>query len=229
MLLSLLQISIQDATNQTVSDVAQEISLWDMATKGGWIMLILAALSFVAVYIFIDRFLAIRNAGKEDANFMNRIKDYIHEGKIDSAQALCQSANNPVARMIEKGISRIGRPLSDINTSVENVGNIEISKLEQGLPILATVAGGAPMVGFLGTVIGMIDAFYKMSLAGNNINVTALSGGIYVAMVTTVGGLVVGIFSYFAYNYLVTRVHEVVNKLEMRTTEFMDLLNEPAS
>ena len=160
---------------------------------------------------------------------MNRIKDYIHDGKIEAAANLCQTTDNPISRMIEKGISRLGRPLNDINTAVENIGNLEIAKLEKGLPTLATISGGAPMIGFLGTVIGMIRAFYDMSQAGNNIDVSLLSNGIYTAMVTTVGGLIVGILAYFAYNYLVARVEKVVYKVEALTTEFMDLLNEPVN
>lgn len=200
----------------------------DLALKGGWIMLPIIALSFIGVYIFIDRYLAIRRAGKFDTGLMDKVKAYITTGKIDAAVALCRSNDNPAARMIEKGISRIGRPLNDVNAAIENVGNLEIQKLEKGLPVLASVAGGAPMIGFLGTVIGMIQAFYDMANAGNNIDVTLLSTGIYQAMVTTVAGLIVGIIAYFAYNILVTNVEKVVYKLEATTTEFMDLLNEPA-
>ncbi len=204
------------------------IDLFALVLKGGWIMIPLLLLSVLAVYIFIERYLAIKRAYREDKSFMNRIKDYIHQGKIDSALALCQSHNNPVSRMIEKGITRIGRPLNDVNTAIENVGNLEVSRLEKGLPTLATVAGGAPMIGFLGTVIGMIKSFWEMSNAGNNIEVDMLAGGIYTALVTTVGGLIVGIIAYFAYNWLVAKIEEVVFKMEARTMEFMDLLNEPA-
>ncbi len=200
-----------------------------MAINGGWIMVPMILLSFVAVYIFFERYFAIKKAASEDLSFMNKIKEYIHDGKIDSAYALCQQADNPVSRMIEKGISRIGRPLSDVNTAIENVGNLEISRLEKGLPTLATVSGGAPMIGFLGTVIGMIRAFFDMANAGNNIDVGLLSSGIYTAMVTTVTGLAIGIMAYFAYNFLVARVEKVVFKLEATTMEFMDLLNEPAA
>jgi biopolymer transport protein ExbB len=159
---------------------------------------------------------------------MNRIKDYIHDGKIDSALSLCQSQDTPIAHMIEKGITRIGRPLNDVNMAIENVGNLEISKMEKGLSVLATVAGGAPMIGFLGTVIGMIRAFFDMANAGNNIDVSLLSSGIYTAMVTTVTGLIIGIIAYFAYNYLVTRVDKVVHNMQAHALEFLDLLNEPA-
>ncbi len=184
-------------------------------------------LSVVAIYIFIERYFAIKGASKVDENFMNRIRDYIHDDKIDSALALCQSYQNPVARMIEKGISRIGRSLQDVNAAIENVGKLEIYNLEKGLPTLATVAGGAPMIGFLGTVLGMIRALIDITAAGENFNITTLSAGIYQAMVTTVAGLIVGIIAYFCYNYLVARVEKVVNMLEGNATEFMDLLNEP--
>ncbi|HRX12636.1 MAG TPA: MotA/TolQ/ExbB proton channel family protein, partial [Draconibacterium sp.] len=196
--------------------------------KGGWIMIPILLLSVVAVYIFFDRYFAIKKAGKFDAALLEKVKIYITGGKIDAALALCKSTDNPASRMLEKGISRIGRPLADVNGAIEIVGNLEISKLEKGLPVLASVAGGAPMTGFLGTVMGMIQAFYDMSNAGNNIDVTLLSAGIYQAMVTTVAGLIVGIIAYFAYNILVSNVEKVVFKMEATTSEFMDLLNEPA-
>jgi biopolymer transport protein ExbB len=222
----------QDVTNQldTMAVDPEGIStkFIDMALKGGWIMIPIVLLSFIGVYIFFDRFFAIKKAGKVDVSLLEKVKVYITSGKIDSALALCRSNNNPAARMIEKGISRIGRPLTDINAAIENVGNLEISKLEKGLPVLASVAGGAPMIGFLGTVMGMIQAFSDMSNAGNNINVTLLSAGIYQAMVTTVAGLIVGIIAYFAYNILVSNVEKVVFKMEAATSEFMDILNEPA-
>jgi len=200
----------------------------DLAMKGGWIMIPIVLLSIIAVYIFFDRYFAIKKAGKFDANLLEKIKIYITSGKIDEAVNLCRSTSNPAARMLEKGISRIGRPLTDVNEAINNVGNLEISKLEKGLPVLASVAGGAPMIGFLGTVMGMIQAFYDMANAGNNIDVTLLSSGIYQAMVTTVAGLIVGIIAYFAYNILVANVEKVVFKMEATTSEFMDILNEPA-
>ena len=206
-----------------------EINVIDLAFKGGWIMVVLLLLSLMACYIFIQRLLVIRRAGKEDQNFMNRIKDYIHEGKVDSALNLCRSTNTPSASMIEKGITRLGRPMNDVLVAIENVGNLEIAKLEKGFPLIATTAAGAPMLGFLGTVTGMVRAFFDMANAGTNVDVSLLSGGIYEALVTTVGGLVVGIITLFAYNYLVSQVDNVVNKMEARTMEFMDLLNEPAN
>ncbi|MBK3515814.1 MotA/TolQ/ExbB proton channel family protein [Carboxylicivirga marina] len=224
-----IQANAEDLITEEMAEGAEKsMNLFEMAKAGGIIMIPLILLSIVAVYIFFERYMAIRRASKEDAGFMNKIKDYIHDGKIESAMALCQSHDFPISRMIEKGITRIGRPLSDVNTAIENVGNLEISRLEKSLPTLATVAGGAPMIGFLGTVIGMVKAFFDMANAGNNIDVQLLSSGIYTAMVTTVTGLVVGIIAYFAYNMLVAKVEKVVFKMEARTMEFMDLLNEPA-
>jgi len=230
MLLVLLQnvvTSSADSLSYNIAANQPPVSYFDLALKGGWVMIPIALLSIIAVYIFIERFMAMQNAAKIDVNFMNRIKDYIHDGKIDSATALCQSTNNPLARMIEKGVSRIGRPLNDINTAIENIGQVEVYKLEKGLPILASCAGGAPMLGFFGTVLGMVRTFMDMASAGNSLDVGVLSNGIYIALITTVGGLMVGIPAFFAYNYLVSRVEELVNRLESHTMEFMDLLNEP--
>lgn len=212
----------------TQASQAEGLSFWSLIVKGGPIMIPLGVLSILAIYIFCERYAAIRKASKYDINFMNRIREYIHEGKIESALELCRQNDSPIARMIEKGVARIGRPLNDVNTAIENVGNLEIAKLEKSLPLLATVSGGAPMIGFLGTVIGMIEAFYKMSAAGNNLNIGLLSNGIYTAMVTTVGGLIVGIMAYFGYNILVARIEKLVYNMEANTMVFMDLLNEPA-
>jgi len=226
----ILQVDVAQQAAEAAGEGAEQLSMpfFQVAQKGGWLMLPIFLLSVVAVYIFFERFFAINKAAKVDMNFMNRIKDYIHDGKLDSAKALCQSYNNPTSSMIEKGINRIGRPLNDVSIAIENIGKLEIYKLEKGLPLLATVAGGAPMIGFLGTVMGMVRAFYDMSHSGSNIDVSLLSGGIYTALVTTVAGLTVGIIAFFAYNVLVARVEKVVYLLEATTTEFMDLLNEPA-
>lgn len=234
----LLQIT---QTGQAVADTAGMVadqlggepteitmSLWDLAQKGGWVLAILAVLSIIAVYIFIERFVAITKASKEEKNFMNNIRDFIHEGRVDSAVTLCKNNESPIARMIEKGLARIGKPLNDINAAIENVGKLEVSKLEKNIAGLATIAGAGPMLGFLGTVMGMIRAFYDMSMAGNNIDIALLSTGIYQAMITTVAGLIVGIVAYVAYNILVARVEKLVFKLEARATEFMDVLHEPA-
>ena len=216
-----------DSTAQVAAETAQ-MNYWEMAKKGGpWIMIPLLILSIMAVYIFIERYVAIKKASKEDKTFMDRIKDYIIDGNIDSATKLCQQMNNPMARMVEKGISRLGKPMNDVLVAIENVGNIETNKLEKGFNMLATISGGAPMLGFLGTVIGMVQAFYDMANAGSNVDITVLSNGIYTAMVTTVAGLVVGIVAFFAYNFLVSMLDSVVQKMETRTMEFMDLLNEP--
>lgn len=220
-------ILLQAAT--AVEGEASEISLsiLDLAIKGGWIIAILAVFSIIAVYIFIERYFVISRASKEDKNFMNNIRDFIHNGRVDSALSLCKNNSSPISRMIEKGLSRIGKPLSDINAAIENVGKLEVSRMEKNIAGLATIAGASPMLGFLGTVIGMIKAFYDMSMAGNNIDIALLSGGIYQAMITTVAGLIVGIIGYICYNILVARVEKLVFKLEARATDFMDLLHEP--
>lgn len=202
-------------------------SLIEMAFKGGWLMIPLFLLSVVTIYLFAQKWWAIKKASKIDENFMKEIRDHIHEGKIKAALGLCQQTDTPISRLIEKGIERIGRPLSDIQTAVENMGNVEVARLEKGLPMLATIAGGAPMIGFLGTVMGMVQAFYNMAQAGNNIDITLLSGGIYTAMVTTVAGLIVGIMAYFGYNFLTSQVSDLVFKMQNNTIEFMDLLHEP--
>ena len=205
------------------------ISVLELITGGGWyIMVPLGILSVIAIYIFIERFLAIRKVDKEDPTFMNQIKDFIIEGKIDSAKNLCKDTMSPFAKMIEKGILRIGKPLGDITTAVENVGKLEIYKLEKSLSTLATIAGAAPMIGFLGTVTGMINTFHQMYTAGNSVEIDQLSGGIMQAMVTTAAGLIIGIIAYVGYNVLVARVEKVVYKMESATIEFMDLLQEPA-
>jgi biopolymer transport protein ExbB len=224
MLLSFLQT----AETLLVEEGPAPLSLFDMAVKGGPLMIPLVLLSVIAVYIFAERWYAIRKASKIDPHFMDTLKDFIHDGKIKAARELCEKNNTPVARLLGKGLSRIGRSLSDIREAVENTGNAEVARLERGIPMLASIAGGAPMIGFLGTVVGMIQAFYNMASAGNNIDITLLSSGIYVAMVTTVAGLVVGVIAFFGYNYLTARVSKVVYKMDTYTIEFMDLLNEPA-
>ena len=191
-------------------------------------MTFLGVLSVFAVYIFLERFGAIRSANKVDPNFMNNIKDMVLDGKLDAAGALCKAESTPVARMIEKGISRIGKPLGDITQAIENQGKLEVTRLEKGLPMLATISGGAPMIGFLGTVIGMILTFKEMANAGGQIKLDMMAEGIYTAMTTTVAGLLVGIIAYFGYNFLVTRVDRVVYKLEDSAMDFLDLLHEPA-
>lgn len=226
------QTVTNDLSGAGLADVAAEgeisLSVVELAMKGGWIMAVLAVFSIIAVYVFVERYLVISRAAESDRNFMNNIREYIHAGKLDAALALCRNNPTPNARMIEKGLSRIGKPLNDINAAIENVGKLEVSKLEKGVAGLATISGAAPMLGFLGTVIGMIKAFYDMSMAGNNIDIALLSSGIYQAMITTVGGLIVGILAFIFYNILVSRIDKVVYLLEARATEFMDVLHEPA-
>ncbi|WP_071147244.1 MotA/TolQ/ExbB proton channel family protein [Bacteroides ihuae] len=232
MLLAQVAANITDSlatVNPVLTPVSApaEMNMLDMAVKGGWIMIILGVFSIAVFYILFERIYMIRKAGKDDPMFMDKIKDYILSGEIKSAINYCRTMNTPSARMIEKGISRLGRPVNDVQVAIENVGNLEVTKLEKGLTVMATISGGAPMLGFLGTVTGMVRAFYEMANAGNNIDITLLSGGIYEAMITTVGGLIVGIIAMFAYNYLVSLVDGVVNKMESKTMAFMDLLNEP--
>lgn len=228
--MNLLSIILQVTDNLVPSAEAEEIklSLLELAKEGGWIMIVLAIFSVIAVYIFTERFITINKASKKDDNFMNLIRNYMIEGKLDEAKDLCNQTDTPISRMIEKGISRIGKPLNDIQTAIENVGNLEVSKLEKGVALIGMISGAAPMLGFLGTVTGMIRAFYDMSMAGNNIDIELLSAGIYEAMVTTVGGLFVGILAYVFYNIIVSKIDNVVNLLESKSIEFMDVLNEPA-
>lgn len=234
MLFNFLQTTIADSANMINSVVSEpiqqevKISILELASKGGWLMIVLLILSIIAIYIFASKWWIIRKASKLQKNFMQEIRDLIHDGKIKTAISLCRQYDTPIARLVEKGIERIGRPLQDIQTAVENMGNVEVARLEKGLSMLATIAGGAPMIGFLGTVTGMIQAFFRMSKAGNNIDITLLSGGIYEAMVTTVGGLLVGIIAYFAYNFLTSKISDLVFKMENATIEFMDVLHEPA-
>ena len=214
---------------EAAEPIVKELSVWELVKAGGWwIMIPLALLAIVSIYIFFERLFAINHANRQDSSFMDRIKDLIHRGEVDQALKLCQDTNTPYSRMIEKGVSRIGRPMNDVLVSIENVGNMEIAKLEKGFNWLATTAAGAPMIGFLGTVLGMVKAFFQIASAGNNSSVSIIASGIYQALVTTVAGLIVGIIALFAYNYLTSRVNKVMNKLEGKTMEFMDLLNEPA-
>lgn len=231
-----MDTSVVDTLNQALQAVSgnmpeatQSLSILELATKGGWIMIVLLVLSLIAVFVFVQKLIQILAAAREDKHFMARIRDYMQDGKIDSAMKLCEDTDTPAARMVHKGLTRMGRPMQDVLVIIENVGNIEIGKLEKGLPVLATIAAGAPMIGFLGTVTGMVRAFFDMANAGSaGVDVALLSGGIYEALVTTVGGLVVGIFTLFAYNYLTSLLGKVQSIMETKTLEFMDLLNEEA-
>lgn len=205
-----------------------KLSFWSLVIDGGYIMIPIAVLLIVSIYIFIERCMVLNRAARTDNSFMQRIRDYITEGDIDNAMQLCKRTDTPYSRLILKGVSRIGRPTSDVLNAIENAGNLEVAQLAKGFTWLSTTAAGAPMLGFLGTVIGMIEAFFALAQAGGAANITVLSSGIYQALVTTVAGLVVGIAALFAYNWLTARVNHIMNIMEARILEFMDLLNEPA-
>jgi len=224
---------LQDSAEVLSETLSEEktLSIYKLIMDGGLggqiIIALLVVLLAVALYIYFERFFAIKAASKTDSNFMNQIKDHVSHGKLDAAKVLCAQANSPASRLIEKGISRIGKPLADINTAIENAGRLEIYKLEKNVPVLATIAGAAPMIGFLGTVIGMIIAIHEIANAGGQIDIKMLSDGLYTAMTTTVAGLIVGIISYIQYNHLVVRTNKVVYEMEAKSVEFLDLLNEP--
>lgn len=227
--ISLLQVSIQTAAADTTAHAGPKestMSLLDLTMKGGWIMLPIAILLVVTIYIFIERYIYIKLAAKTDSDFMNKIRDYIHEAKIDSALNLCQHTNMPVARMIEKGIKRIGRPLKEIEESIEIIGKFEIYKLEKNLAILGVIAGIAPMFGFIGTIAGVIKIFYNISLA-DNISIGLIAGGLYQKMITSAAGLMVGIIAFIAYHWLNGMIEKVVHTLELNAMNFIDLLQEP--
>lgn len=222
----LLQI-VTDSVAASESVVGQSLSVIDLAVKGGFMMVPIAILWVLAIYLFIERILTINKANQNPDALMGRVKELVLRGDINGAKMLCSQNDTPVARMVEKGISRIGSPLKNIEASIENVGKIEVFKLEKNLPTLATIAGSAPMMGFLGTVIGMVEAFISISQEEGSVSPKLLSSGIYTAMITTVAGLIVGIIAYLAYNYLVSRVQKVIHKMEYTSIDFIDLLQEP--
>ena len=232
----LLQI---DTLSQTASQIAEdvaakpEVSLISIIFSGGTIGIIIMSAIFImlffAIYLYFERLMAIKAVSKMDQNFMTQIKMYLQQGKLDNAKMLCASTQSPVARLIEKGISRIGKPLEDINTAIENAGKLEVYKLEKNVSLLATISGAGPMTGFLGTVVGMVMAFHEMAASGSNkIEMSVLAEGIYTAMMTTVVGLIVGIIAYVGYNHLVSITDKVVNMMEVSVVDFLDLLNDPA-
>lgn len=220
----LLQV-ITDTSQEVTTD--QAISVWELAKEGGFMMIPIVLCSFIAIYIFVERVLTINKANKSPDSFISKIKELVLKGDVSGAKLLCTQFDSPIARMIEKGVTRIGSPLKNIEASIENVAKIELFKLEKNLSILATVSGAAPMMGFLGTVIGMVQAFISIAQEEGSVSPKLLSSGIYTAMVTTVAGLIVGIIAYLGYNYLVTRVSKVVHKMEYSSVEFIDLLQEP--
>lgn len=234
----LLQIVTTDSTlgaTAALNQAATEdtMTMWDLIVAGGPVMIPIFLCSIIATYIIIERLIALNKLSRDPSNFMNHIRDYISSGNIDAARALCRNTNTPVSRMLEKGISRLGKPLPDIEKAIENVGNMEVVKMEKGLSLLATCAGAAPMLGFLGTVTGMVRAFYDMNMeyqrTHENINIGVLASGMYEAMVTTVAGLIVGIVALVCYNILTAMIKKVLFKMESTSIEFLDLLEEPAA
>jgi len=233
----MLNTFFQDGTEETLEGLEPEvtektISIMELLMNGGLggqiIIGVLFVLLFVAVYIYFERLFAIKAASKLDRNFMNQIKDHVSSGNITGAKSLCTQLDSPVSRLTEKGISRIGSPLEDINTAIENAGRLEVYKLEKNVSILATIAGAAPMIGFLGTVIGMVLAFHQLATSSGQAEMGSLAEGIYTAMTTTVAGLIVGIIAYMGYNHLVVKTDKVVHQMEATAVDFLDLLNEPA-
>lgn len=223
----MILLQIISGQQEAVTSANQSIDVIELAIKGGWMMIPIALSSLLAIYIFVERFLTINKANADPDPFMSRIKELVMKGDVNGAKLLTAQNDSPIARMIEKGLSRIGSPLKNIEASIENVGKIEIFKLEKNLSSLATIAGAAPMMGFLGTVIGMVEAFISISQEEGSVSPKLLSSGIYTAMITTVAGLIVGILAYLAYNFLVTRVQKVIHKMEYTSIDFMDLLQEP--
>jgi biopolymer transport protein ExbB len=232
-MLNILLQNAQEGTELLNGEESTEktLSIIELISSGGAagqiIILVLFLLLMVAMYIYFERLFAIKAASKIDANFMNQIKDHVTHGKVDSAQVLCAQVNSPVSRLISKGITRIGKPLEDINTAIENAGRLEVYGLEKNVSVLATISGAAPMIGFLGTVIGMILAIFELANAGGSIQMDVLASGLYTAMTTTVAGLIVGIIAYITYNHLVVRTNKVVYQMEANSLEFLDHLNEP--
>ena len=232
----MLNAFIQDVADQTPEldpeTTEKTLSIIELVINGGTASMIiigtLAILLFVALYVYFERLFAIKAASKYDANFMNQIRDNVASGNLQAAKVLCAQKSTPVSRLTEKGISRIGSPLDDINTAIENAGRLEVYKLEKNVSVLATIAGAAPMIGFLGTVIGMILAFHTLASSSGQAEMGLLAEGIYTAMTTTVAGLIVGIIAYMGYNHLVVKTDKVVHQLEATAVDFLDLLNEPA-
>ncbi len=223
---------VQDTVNQVVQATTQaptqvSLSLWELILKGGVIMIPIFICSLLAVYFFIERFIALRKAGKSDKNFMNNIEMLVSDMKLDAAKTMCKTNNTPVSRMVEKGLARIGRPINDIERSIESVGKYEVSKLERNMKILGIVAGIAPMLGFIGTIMGVIKIFYNISLT-NNMSIGSISGGLYEKMITSAAGLIVGVLAYVGYNYLSILLDKVIFRLEDAGIEFMDILQKEA-
>ena len=222
-------LTISDSSNvmnEAIPDAAQSLSLWDLILAGGWVMIPLFLMSFAAIYLFVERYLTIRAASKTSNSLLEEVKTKVLNGDVEGAKRACEHDQTPIARMIRKGISRIGNPLKDIEAAIENTGKIEVNRLEKNLSTLATIAGAAPTIGFLGTVLGMIQAFIEMDRA-KTADVSQMAGGIYEAMITTAGGLIVGLLAYIAYNYLSSILQKVIHRMEQTSIDFIDLLQEP--
>ena len=221
-----MQQAITTATTVAAPITPPEFSLWELILKGGPIMIPIGLLSIAGLYIFFERYFTIRKSSKVDANFTGQIRDFMHHGNIEAARALCKNTDTPVARMLEKGLMRLGKPIKEIEGAIENVGKLELYKMEKNLGILGSIAGIAPMFGFLGTIFGVIKIFYNISLA-DNISIGLIAGGLYEKMITSAAGLMIGIFTYIGYHYLIVMIDRVVNKMEISSVEFIDLLEEP--
>lgn len=217
---------VQDAA-MVVAQTQEKLPIMELALKGGWIMIPIVLLLLISIYIFVERWVVINKASKDESSLMNSVRDYVLNDRLDSAKTLCHNTSTPTSRIIEKGIDRIGKPIENIKSAMEDAGNIEVARLEKGVAWLSTSAGAAPMIGFLGTVTGMVRVFFDMASKGSNIEVGTLANGMYQAMVTTVAGLIVGIIAYVCYNIIVSRIGRATHTFEMRSSEFMDLLNEP--
>ncbi|RTL59138.1 MAG: MotA/TolQ/ExbB proton channel family protein [Sphingobacteriales bacterium] len=224
-LLQVVTDSLQKA-GESATGTGKELSMLELLMKGGWIMVPLLLLSLIAVYVFVERYMAINKASKIDENFMNIIRDHIVSGNVTAARSLAKNTNNPVARIIDKGIQRIGKPIEAIEKSMENVGKLEVYKLEKNTGVLSVISGIAPMFGFLGTIVGMVQLFMKINIT-NEYNLAVISGGIYTKMVTSAVGLIIGLMAYVAYNYLNSQINKTVNKMESASAEFIDVLYQP--
>lgn len=225
-------VLLQAPAGTGVAESAEEqvrdtVTVWELILSGGWMMIPIAILSILAVYLIVERYLSLKEADRDPETFLEQIKDLVFQGDINNARRLCQDVDTPHSRMLEKGIAKIGKPLSNIEASIENTGRIEIYRLEKGINGLATIAGAAPMLGFLGTVMGMVSAFIAMAQAEGDVTTKALSSGIYQAMMTTVAGLIVGIIAYIGYNWLAGKVEKIIHQMEYSSVEFIELLQEP--
>lgn len=218
--------TVTNTINALQATTEQQLSLFDLLTKGGWVMIPLTALALLGLVIFFERYITIRKASKDESQLITQVRSSIKTGNLDSAIAICKSSNTPIGRMLQKGLLRIGRPIKDIEGAIENVGKLEVSKLEKNIGILGIIAGIAPMLGFVGTIIGVITIFHDVSVKGV-IEIGTISGGLYIKMISSASGLIIGIIAYVFYNILNIMVDKVILKMETDAIEFIDLLEEP--